>query len=49
MGSEEMELTINQIIEYFAHSSIQFVDVFISRLDASRTDTGRKTAPGFVG
>ncbi|MEK4027273.1 MULTISPECIES: AraC family transcriptional regulator [Bacillaceae] len=44
-----MELTINQIIEYFAHSSIQFVDVFISRLDASRTDTGRKTAPGVCG
>jgi AraC-like DNA-binding protein len=49
MGSEEMEFTINQIIEYFANSSIQFVDVFISRLDALKVDSGRKTAQGVCG
>lgn len=44
-----MELTVNQIIEYYAGASIQFVDAFTSRLEAKRKDRGRKTARDVCG
>lgn len=44
-----MELTINQIIEYYAGSSIQFVNAFTSRLEAGEKDVGRKTARDVCG
>ena len=44
-----MELTMNQIIEYYANATIQFVNVFSSKLDVARKDKGRKTAQGVCG
>ncbi len=44
-----MELTINQVIEYYAGSSIRFVNAFTSRLEAGGKDTGRKTARDVCG
>lgn len=44
-----MELTINQITEYYANATLQFVNVFSSKLDAVRKDQGRKTAQGVCG
>ena len=45
----EVELTINQIIEYYAGASIQFADAFASRLEAKEKDRGRKTARDLCG
>lgn len=44
-----MELTINQVIEYYASSSIQFVNAFTNRLEAGEKDYGRKTAKDVCG
>lgn len=44
-----MELTMNQIIEYYANTTIQFVNVFSSNLAAGKKDSGRKTARGVCG
>ena len=44
-----MELTINQIIDYYANSSIKFVNGFIGKLDANKMDTGRRSAQGVCG
>ncbi len=44
-----MELTINQVIEYYASSSIQFVNAFTNRMEAGEKDYGRKTARDVCG
>lgn len=44
-----MELTINQVIEYYAGSSIQFVNAFTGRLEAGGKDYGRQTARDVCG
>ena len=44
-----METTINQVIEYYARSSVQFVNGFINSLGISHKDTGRRTARGVCG
>ncbi|WP_431027183.1 helix-turn-helix domain-containing protein [Lysinibacillus sp. LZ02] len=38
-----MNVTTNELIEYFATSSIQFMNVFISTLPARKMDANRKT------
>ncbi|KGR85857.1 helix-turn-helix domain-containing protein [Lysinibacillus odysseyi] len=44
-----MELSINQVIEYYASSSIQFVNAFTNRMEAGEKDCGRKTARDVCG
>lgn len=42
-------MTVNQIIGYFANSSIKFVDIFIAKLDPFQIDMRRRTAQGVCG
>ncbi|MET4563377.1 AraC-like DNA-binding protein [Lysinibacillus parviboronicapiens] len=44
-----MEITVNQIIDYYAHASVTFLDVFTNKIEAGRMDAGRTTAPGKCG
>lgn len=39
-----MNITMNDIIEYFAQSSIQFIDLFTNSIPPNRIDTNRYTA-----
>ncbi len=44
-----MEITVNQIIDYYAHASVTFLDVFTNKMEPGRQDVGRTTAPGKCG
>lgn len=44
-----MELTMNQIIDYYAHAPIMFVDMFMSKMEGGSSDSGRHTAPNMAG
>lgn len=44
-----MEVTVNQIIDYYAHASVTFLDVFTNKMEPGRKDVGRTTAPGKCG
>lgn len=44
-----MEININQIIDYYAQETVNFVDVFTNKMAPGRMDTGRTTAPGKCG
>ena len=44
-----MNVQLNDIIKYFAHTSIQFADLFVTTLQPNITDKNRKTAPKYSG
>ncbi len=44
-----VEITINQIIDYYAHAAVTFLDVFTNNMEPGIKDAGRTTAPGKCG
>lgn len=44
-----MDININQIIDYYAQATVNFVDIFTNTMEPGRKDTGRTTAPGKCG
>ncbi|MFJ5792233.1 AraC family transcriptional regulator [Lysinibacillus sp. NPDC093197] len=44
-----MEININQMIDYYAQATVNFVDIFTNKMDPDRKDIGRTTAPGKCG
>jgi len=44
-----MEININHIIDYYAHATVNFVDIFTNKMEPNLKDIGRTTAPGKCG
>lgn len=44
-----LEISLNQIIDYFGQVPIAFVDIFTDTLEPGTRDQGRTTAPGLCG
>jgi len=40
---------IKHLIDYYAHASVSFTDVFTNKMEPGQVDTGRTTAPGKCG
>ena len=44
-----MDININQMIDYYAQATVNFVDIFTNKMAPGRRDSGRTTAPGKCG
>ncbi len=42
-------MDIKYLIDYFAHASVKFTDVFTKKMDPGEVDAGRTTAPDKCG
>ncbi|KOP80990.1 hypothetical protein AMS59_00645 [Lysinibacillus sp. FJAT-14745] len=42
-------MDIKHLIDYYAHASVSFTDVFTNKMEPGQVDTGRITAPGKCG
>ncbi|RPJ95335.1 AraC family transcriptional regulator [Rummeliibacillus sp. TYF005] len=44
-----MDISLNEIINYYANASVSFSNIFVANLNPGKSDVGRRTAPGMCG